>query len=96
VNFYGDVSPAQGFLLDKGGFTPIEAPGASGTQLLHINNRLQMVGAYGDADGTPHGLLLDKGVVTTIDAPDAINTNATDIDERGQIVGCYLEANEGQ
>ena len=38
----------QGFLLDIGGFTTIEVPGASATLVQGINNRGQIVGIYGD------------------------------------------------
>jgi probable HAF family extracellular repeat protein len=87
----------HGYLLDDGEFTVIDAPDAIlGTGALGINNRGQMVGQYGAADGRIHGFLLEDGVFTTIDAPGAINTNASDINERGEIVVFYLEANEGQ
>jgi hypothetical protein len=47
-----DIPPGHGFLLDKGVFTTIDAPGTSLTSVLDINNRGQMVGTYVDAGGT--------------------------------------------
>jgi hypothetical protein len=94
VNFCGDVSPAQGFLLDKGVFTTIIAQGASYTGPSGINNRGQIVGVVVDTEGRKHGLLLDEGVFTIIDVdvPDAAGTQLLRINDRRQMVGAYGDA----
>jgi hypothetical protein len=50
-----------GFVLSKGRYTTIVAPGAA-TQTLAfgINNRREIVGAFDDADGRGHGCLRDR------------------------------------
>ena len=110
VSSYADTNRTiHGFLLDNGVFTTIDHPDAAvpgrapgfrsgaalGTGAIGINNRGQIVGQYGAADGRIHGFLLDDGEFTTIDAPGAINTNASDINDRGEIVGFFLDANNG-
>jgi hypothetical protein len=88
-----DIPPGHGFLLDKGVFTTIDAPGASLTSVLDINDRGQMVGAYRDDQGITHGFLLDDGVFTPIDAPDAASESVLfDINNRGQMMGTYVDA----
>ena len=67
-------------------FSTIDFPGASFTVAFGINNRGEIVGNYGFADGTGHGFLLDKGNFRTIDFPGAF-TQASGINNRGQIVG---------
>ena len=57
----------DGFLLNRGAFTRVVAPGsASETVLYGINQRGQSVGGYVDADGAVQGFLLAKGVFTPI------------------------------
>jgi len=78
----------QGFLLDRGTFTPI------GFCVSDINNSGQIVGS-----STPHfdqavpnkGFLLDKGVLTIIEYPGSFHSFATGINNQGQIVGFYRE-----
>ena len=72
------MNTGQGFLLDRGGFTAIDAPGGSRLVPYGINNHGQIVGAYVDGSNTPHGLLLDNGVFSNIDVPSAIRTGAKD------------------
>src|SRR5215470_4737854 len=69
-------------------FTPIDVPGATGTQAFGINPSGQIVGSYGDGTGT-HGFLYDRGVFTPIDVPGAADTQAFGISPSGQIVGFY-------
>jgi probable HAF family extracellular repeat protein len=89
----------RGFLRDaQGAFTPIDAPAAPpppgrpelpATQPLGLNNRGQIVGIFGDSEGT-HAFLLDNGVFTTLDAPDSIgSTLLLDINDGGQLAGAY-------
>ena len=98
VDFCSDVPSAQGFLLDKGVYTTIDAPTASTTIPFGINNRGQIVGTYIDAGGPSaggftHGFLLnEKGVFTTIDFPGPSETELVGINNQGEIVGVYRDA----
>ena len=96
VDFCSDVRAGRSFLLDKGGFTTFEFPGASLTVVLDINNRGQMVGTYVDAQGpTPGGFThgLDRRTASSppsIPVPGPLETEIFGINERGQMVGAYL------
>ena len=84
------TSPVPGFVLDRGRYTSIQVPGATGESLAGgINNRGQIVGQYRDARGE-HGYLSHaQGKLTTIDIPGALATAPVKINDRGQIVGIY-------
>ena len=84
------TSPVPGFVLDRGRYTSIQVPGATGESLAGgINNRGQIVGQYRDARGE-HGYRSDaEGKLTTIDIPGALATAPVKINDRGQIVGIY-------
>jgi uncharacterized membrane protein len=96
----GYAMGGQGYLLDRGRFTPVAVPGATGTLPFDVNDRGQIVGAYDDPQGRTHGFLLDRGRYRTIDAPGSTGTHATGVsgsaafgmNNRGQIVGAYVGA----
>src|SRR5262245_43698980 len=94
VDFCGGVVPGGGFLLDKGVFTFIQAPGASLTIPFGINNHGQIAGVYHDDEGIIHGVLLSsKGEFTTFDAPDAVGETALfDLNNRGRVIGGFVDA----
>lgn len=77
----------HGFLWQRGRFSTLDLPGATGTSAAAINDRGQIVGTYIDADGLPHGFLRDGTGFTTIDNPGAALTIAYGINNRGQVVG---------
>jgi uncharacterized membrane protein len=91
----GELGPTHGFLWDRGRFKKFDIPGATTTAPYEINNRGQIVGNYGDANGAQHGFVLRRGVVTTIDhpgatdAPDMTGTRVVGIDDHGRLVGSY-------
>lgn len=67
----------------------IDAPGATYTDAVGINNRGEIVGSFQDARGL-HGYLFRRGALTTLDFPVAgALTIALGINDRGQIVGAY-------
>jgi probable HAF family extracellular repeat protein len=47
----------HGFVLSKGVFTTVDFPDAHETQVLSINAKGEIVGAYFDANGDQHGFL---------------------------------------
>src|SRR5438094_337743 len=58
VGTYVDAADGNryGFVLSKGAFTRLDAPGADGfTVAQGINNAGQIAGQYTDADGNGHG-----------------------------------------
>jgi uncharacterized membrane protein len=93
------VVTLQAFLLDKGGFAPLDVPcvtqvgeaGQEPFELTDLNNRGQIVGFCTDASGTIRGSVLENGAFTTIEFRGAVATAALGINDRGQIVGSYSE-----
>jgi probable HAF family extracellular repeat protein len=85
------LTTGQGFLLDRGVFTTISAPGATVATLpLGINNHGQIVGSYFD-DVRRHGFLLSNGTFTTTTASGAfLETLPFGIDDSGRVVGFYF------
>jgi probable HAF family extracellular repeat protein len=57
-------------------FTPIDVPGAFGTNAFGINPSGQIVGRYDDSTGV-HGFLYAEGVFTPIDVPGAFFTSSS-------------------
>jgi hypothetical protein len=86
-------SPAPGFLLERGRFTPVAIPcgqeqlAPDGINPIGINVRGQIVGEYLDRRDAGRRFLLERGRFTTINVPGAKATNAQKINNRGQIVG---------
>ncbi len=57
-----------------------------------INNRGQVVGDYGDPNGTNnHGFVLSGGKFGVFDYPGTISTQGYGINDSGQIVGSYTD-----
>jgi hypothetical protein len=87
----------HGFVNDKGAYITIDAPGASVTEAIGVNNRGEVLGQYSDNGLTVHGFLEHDGTYTTIGAPDAVvgvngyGTLVTDINARGQVSGTYFD-----
>jgi probable HAF family extracellular repeat protein len=84
-------SPSPGFLLDRGRYTTIEAPGASvETGAGGINNRGVIVGGARGGGRPDRGFLRDtRGRFTTIRYPGARSTLASKINDRGQVIGYF-------
>jgi probable HAF family extracellular repeat protein len=72
--------------------TPLDVPfpgATNGTQAYGINNKGQVVGGYGYANGEVHGFLYADGVFTPFDVPRANNTVLYAINDQGLLVGEY-------
>ncbi|MFG1708130.1 hypothetical protein ACFLIM_33465 [Nonomuraea sp. M3C6] len=99
---YLGSSNESGFLRDRQGrITKIDLPGATATEVVKINDRGVIAGAYSrtvpflsDPNGKAHGFLLDRGKVTRIDVPGAVQTEAAGINDRRQVVGVYTDAGD--
>jgi uncharacterized membrane protein len=79
---------ATGRRSDAFVFTSIDVPAATFTNAQGINPQGDIVGFYGNSQGT-HGFLLSDGTFTSIDYPGAAYTDARGINGRGDIVGAY-------
>jgi len=95
AGFYTDAQGAiHGFLNHNNHFTTVDAPGASETELLGINDFGVAVG-FDMVNGAMHGITFDShtGKFTTLDAPNGIGTTTLNgINDLGQIVGFYVDA----
>jgi probable HAF family extracellular repeat protein len=93
----GPSSPTGGFLLQRGRFTPIVTPpgladeAPQGIDPLDVNDRGQLVGAYGPI-GCARGVLLERERFTKLDVPGAKGTQPQGVNNRGQVVGKYSDA----
>src|SRR5262245_58454771 len=79
-SYYDAAYLHHGFLLDQGGYTTLDVPGANYTHARRINASGQIVGYY-FAGTEGHGFLLDQGGYTTLDVPGAIYTYAFGIND---------------
>jgi uncharacterized membrane protein len=84
-------SPSPGFLLDRGRYTTIEAPGATEeTGAGGINNRGVIVGGARGGGRPDRGSLRDaRRRYSTFRFPGARSTLAAKINDRGQLTGYY-------
>jgi hypothetical protein len=71
-------------------FVSFDAPGATRTRPLDVNNKGVIVGRFDDANGV-HGFVLDDGVYTTVDYPGAGETVVMGINDSGQMVGRFKQ-----
>jgi hypothetical protein len=103
VGSYVDADhTAHGYLRWRGHYTTIDVPWASatstsavlsypGSELLDINDRGEMVGAYTGADGKAHGYLRSRGRYTRIDVAGAAETVPFGLNNLGEVSGTYLD-----
>ncbi len=97
AGFYTDKSGAiHGFLDNNGQFTTVNAPGASETELLGLNDHGIAVG-FDVVKGVNHGIIYNSFThsFTTLDDPHATapgGTTLNGINDLGQIVGFYVDS----
>lgn len=88
VGFFMPTSTtSNGFVLDDGKLTVLQAPGSTFTQALGENDLGQIVGFFNDAQGAAHGFVYSDDKYVTIDAPGATATTINGISNTGRIVG---------
>ncbi len=90
--FMPTTTTSDGFVLNNGKLTVLQAPGSTFTQALGENNEGQIVGFYNDASGATHGFVYSGGNYTTVDAPNATATTINGINDVGQVVGFDVDA----
>src|SRR5579863_1987214 len=95
AGFYTDSSGAtHGFMDNYGQFTTLDAPGASVTELLGLNDFGMAVG-FDVVNGAMHGVIFNSrtDTFTTLDDPNGIGaTTLNGINDRGDIVGFYVDS----
>jgi hypothetical protein len=95
AGFFTDAAgTTHGFLDRYGHFTTVDAPGASETELLGINDHNVAVG-MDVVGGVTHGIIYNSatGAFTQLDDPNAAGfTLFNGINNRGDIVGFYTDA----
>jgi hypothetical protein len=94
VGFYVDSSGVtHGFFLADGNFTTIDAPNATFTSLLGLNDFGVAVGVDVDQQGAMHGIIcnVSSGACTQLDDPKGIGTTTFNgVNDKAQIVGFYV------
>ena len=78
----------EGFVIDRGVFTPLLVPGSSMTAAWDMNPAGDVVGVYRNATGF-HGFLLRGDAYLPIDVPGATATRAFGINAGGTVVGSF-------
>jgi len=95
AGFYTDAGGTiHGFLDTHGVFKTVDAPGATETELLGLNDRGLAVG-FDIVNGVTHGLIYNSktGTFTTLDDPNASgSTILNGLNDKGDIVGFYTDA----
>jgi hypothetical protein len=94
AGFYTDAGGVTHGFLDNGGtFTTVNAPGASETQLLGLNDHGLAVG-FDVVNGVMNGILFNSAldVFTTINPPGSQGTTLNGLNDLNQIVGFYVDA----
>jgi hypothetical protein len=83
----------HGFVLNKGVFTTINAPGAVGGTIINgINAPSRLTGTYFDDGGILHAFFDNNRYFTTLDPPGSIETLGGFLNAQGQVVGRYRDA----
>ena len=94
AGFYTDAGNSiHGFLDNHGVFTTVDAPGATTTELLGLNDQGIAVG-FDIVNNMMHGIIYNTktGAFTTLDGPNAVSTTFNGINDKGDIVGFYSDA----
>ena len=90
AGFFTDATGTHGFLDNGGTFTTVNAPGATQTDLLGLNNKGLAVG-FDVVNGVTHGIVfyINSDTFVTLTDPNATGdiTNFNGINDLNQIVG---------
>jgi hypothetical protein len=88
-----------GYVQHRGGqFSLVTAPGSApeSTFFISINNRHEVLGAYGDAAGVQHNFIRRNGDYLPFDLPASFGASfvsAQTLNDHDDIVGYYVDAN---
>ncbi len=93
AGFYTDAMGVTHGFLDNGGvFSTVNAPGASETQLLGLNDHGLAVG-FDVVNGVMNGILFNSNldVFTNINPPGSMGTTLNGLNDLNQLVGFYVD-----
>jgi PEP-CTERM motif-containing protein len=94
AGFYTDSAGNLNGFLDSGGtFTTIDAPGATETQLLGLNDQ-GLADGFAVVGGVMEGILYNSltKTFTTLDPPGSTATTLNGINDAGDVVGFFVDA----
>jgi len=93
INNHGEIVGydfnGTNFIYQNGNYTALSINGLANA----INDKGQIAGYYGDANGNIHGFIYQEGTSTTVNYPGATSTYVYGINDREEIVGYYEDAN---
>ena len=91
VGYVYDSSGVQhGYIKTGSSYSMLNAPGASGTLAVGINNQGIATGGY-VINGVPYGFVWKDSVFHTVNFPGASGTVVTSINDNGDLAGLYLD-----
>jgi uncharacterized membrane protein len=82
----------HGFTIIHNSLKLINAPNATFTNAVGLNNLNDVVGRYVDKDKVGHGYVFRNGKFTTFDPPGSVDTRPRAINDLGNIVGFYFDS----
>jgi hypothetical protein len=95
AGFYTDTSGnINGFLDNRGTFTTVDAPGATETELLGLNDN-GIADGFAVIDNVQHGILYDSltKMFTILDPVGSTSTTLNGINDAGDVVGFFVDSN---
>jgi uncharacterized membrane protein len=87
--YAGRDGRTHGFVWQDRSYQTVDAPDASGTTLIRINDQGQLLGVYDDDRHACHSFLLRNGKFAAVQV-DGNPTEALDLNNHGAIAGSYL------
>jgi hypothetical protein len=80
--------------MSKKNFATVDAPGATMTQVLGLNNSGRLVGFYLDSSGASHGFVkAGRRLFQSLDDPDGVGTTVINgVNADDDLVGFYVDA----
>jgi hypothetical protein len=91
INNFDFAVIGTGFVDSGGGNHEVNYPGSTATVSLGLNDALQIVGFYYNADFATHCFLFNQISYSSIDVPGEADTSCKGINTPGQMVGYYYD-----
>ena len=93
VGQYDDNAGTHGFVLQNGGFTTIDVPGAVGFSGINgVNAKGDLTGTYQDANKRLHAFFKSGDSFITLDPPGASNSQGGFVNAQDEVVGGYRDS----
>jgi uncharacterized membrane protein len=92
--------PEVGYTLQDGAFTDVLVPGSTSTNVIHSNNRGDLVGNFHPTENNPFApggpaFLRGGRGITIMTFPGAEDTDLFGVNDRGDAVGSYFPDDQG-